>query len=215
MLEKLIDQKINPLIQIQNLNILQNDISLFNNFNFEIYQNQIIGIFAPTGTGKTTLLNLIADIELSKDFQISGKIIRKSNFLISYVFQEPRLLESISVLKNVMLPLKNKIEIDKAQSKVHEILKELDLIDKINTECSKLSGGEKQRVSLARALIYPCDILLMDEPFTSQDKEKKEKLITKIKEILTDSKKTCVIVSHNEDELKKMNSKIIDYSNFK
>ena len=166
------------ILQIKDLSVSQEEKKLFSDFSLELKSNQIIGIKGPSGKGKTTLLNCIADV-LPKDntFVITGSIQKKSNIKISYVFQEHRLIPFISVLKNVMLPLEKIMPKDEAEQIAINYLKEFELLYKKDNFPNELSGGEKQRVSLARAFAYPSDLLLMDEPFQSQDLEKKQKLI--------------------------------------
>ena len=190
------------ILQIKDLSVSQEEKKLFSDFSLELKSNQIIGIKGPSGKGKTTLLNCIADV-LPKDntFVITGSIQKKSNIKISYVFQEHRLIPFISVLKNVMLPLEKIMPKDEAEQIAINYLKEFELLYKKDNFPKELSGGEKQRVSLARAFAYPSDLLLMDEPFQSQDLEKKQKLILMTKNILQKESRAIIFVSHSEDEL--------------
>ena len=190
------------ILQIKDLSVSQEEKKLFSDFSLELKSNQIIGIKGPSGKGKTTLLNCIADV-LPKDntFVITGSIQKKSNIKISYVFQEHRLIPFISVLKNVMLPLEKIMPKDEAEQIAINYLKEFELLYKKDNFPNELSGGEKQRVSLARAFAYPSDLLLMDEPFQSQDLEKKQRLILMTKNILQKESRAIIFVSHSEDEL--------------
>lgn len=190
------------ILQIKDLSVSQEEKKLFSDFSLELKSNQIIGIKGPSGKGKTTLLNCIADV-LPKDntFVITGSIQKKSNIKISYVFQEHRLIPFISVLKNVMLPLEKIMPKDESEQIAINYLKEFELLYKKDNFPNELSGGEKQRVSLARAFAYPSDLLLMDEPFQSQDLEKKQKLIMMTKNILQKESRAIIFVSHSEDEL--------------
>ena len=193
------------ILQIKDLSVSQEEKKLFSDFFLELKSNQIIGIKGPSGKGKTTLLNCIADV-LPKDntFVISGSIQKKSNIKISYVFQEHRLIPFISVLKNVMLPLEKIMPKDEAEQIAINYLKEFELLYKKDNFPNELSGGEKQRVSLARAFAYPSDLLLMDEPFQSQDLEKKQRLIMMTKNILQKESRAIIFVSHSEYELEQL-----------
>lgn len=193
------------ILQIKDLSVSQEEKKLFSDFSLELKSNQIIGIKGPSGKGKTTLLNCIADV-LPKDntFVITGSIQKKSNIKISYVFQEHRLIPFISVLKNVMLPLEKIMPKDEAEQIAINYLKEFELLYKKDNFPKELSGGEKQRVSLARAFAYPSDLLLMDEPFQSQDLQKKQKLIMMTKNILQKESRAIIFVSHSEDELEQL-----------
>ncbi len=203
------------LIRIENLNITQNENILFKNFNLTLNEKEIIGIYAPTGKGKTTLLNYIADTNKKEsNLKINGTIIKSDDIKISYVFQEPRLISDCNVLKNVTLALENIYTKNESKDKATEILKSVDLEGKINNNVTKLSGGEKQRVSIARAFVYPSNVLLMDEPFQSQDKEKTKKLLALTKEIVELQNRSCIIVSHNIDELKYLTDNILTEKDF-
>ncbi len=193
------------ILKIKDLSVSQEEKKLFSDFSLELKSNQIIGIKGPSGKGKTTLLNCIADV-LPNDntFVINGLIQKKSNIKISYVFQEHRLIPFISVLKNVMLPLEKIMTNDEAEQIAMNYLKEFELLYKKDNFPKELSGGEKQRVSLARAFAYPSDLLLMDEPFQSQDLEKKQKLIMMTKNILQKESRGIIFVSHSEDELEQL-----------
>lgn len=193
------------ILQIKDLSVSQEEKKLFSDFSLELKSNQIIGIKGPSGKGKTTLLNCIAEV-LPKDntFVITGSIQKKSNIKISYVFQEHRLIPFISVLKNVMLPLEKIMPKDEAEQIAINYLKEFELLYKKDNFPNELSGGEKQRVSLARAFAYPSDLLLMDEPFQSQDLQKKQKLIMMTKNILQKESRAIIFVSHSEDELEQL-----------
>lgn len=198
------------ILQIKDLSVSQEEKKLFSDFSLELKSNQIIGIKGPSGKGKTTLLNCIADV-LPKDntFVITGLIQKKSNIKISYLFQEHRLIPFISVLKNVMLPLEKIMPKDEAEQIAINYLKEFELLYKKDNFPNELSGGEKQRVSLARAFAYPSDLLLMDEPFQSQDLEKKQKLIMMTKNILQKESRAIIFVSHSEDELAQLCEKTL------
>lgn len=184
------------IYSIKNLTLINGDKTLLENFTLEIFQNQIIGIFAPTGTGKTTLLNYI-----SENFQS-----------VSYAYQDLRLLNLFSPFKNVILPLEKKLSKSEAKVKAEKWLNDFELSDKKFLSCEKLSGGEKQRVCLARAFAYPAELLLLDEPFSSQDQEKKEKFLNITKEFIKNGESACIIVSHDKKDLEKICHKILELS---
>ena len=117
---------------------------------------------------------------------------------ISYVFQDLRLLENISVFDNVFIPLKNCYKKEVAKTKTQKILQSVFLSDKINQKVSNLSGGEKQRVAIARALSFPFDLLLLDEAFHAQDENKKQELLSLTKKIVDQSKKATITCTEFE-----------------
>lgn len=190
------------IIEINNLNITFGNKKLFENYSLQINQGETLGIYAPTGKGKTTLLNYIA--------QNYYKIIK-----ISYAYQDNRLLLNKTILQNInfIIPKdkqKNKI-IKDTNNKIELLLQDLELQNKKNTPCKFLSGGEQQRVNLARAFAFEPELLLLDEPFSAQDIEHKKQICSIIKNQIIEKNKTMILVSHSQDELKKLCKKIITF----
>ena len=213
-----------PLLQIRQLTIRQKDNILFQNFKLTLGANEDkgdrLGIYAPTGTGKTSLFNWIAGImPQGEALQIEGKLEKSEKLTISYVFQEPRLIPSVTVLKNVMLPLERAGDNSKggkkeAEEKARAMLEKLFLGDKLDSMPEKLSGGEKQRASIARAFAYPGKLLLMDEPFHSQDDEKRRLLIEITKKLVEEENRALIIISHNKEDLEQLGCRIITEKDF-
>lgn len=190
------------IIEINNLNITFWNKKLFENYSLQINQGETLGIYAPTGKGKTTLLNYIA--------QNYYKIIK-----ISYAYQDNRLLLNKTVLQNInfIIPKdkqKNKI-IKDTNNKIELLLQDLELQNKKNTPCKFLSGGEQQRVNLARAFAFEPDLFLLDEPFSAQDIEHKKQICSIIKNQIIEKNKTMILVSHSQDVLKNLCKKIITF----
>ena len=190
------------IIEINNLNITFGNKKLFENYSLQINQGETLGIYAPTGKGKTTLLNYIA--------QNYYKIIK-----ISYAYQDNRLLLNKTVLQNInfIIPKdkqKNKI-IKDTNNKIELLLQDLELQNKKNTPCKFLSGGEQQRVNLARAFAFEPDLFLLDEPFSAQDIEHTKQICSIIKNQIIEKNKTMILVSHSQDELKNLCKKIITF----
>lgn len=190
------------IIEINNLNITFGNKKLFENYSLQINQGETLGIYAPTGKGKTTLLNYIA--------QNYYKIIK-----ISYAYQDNRLLLNKTVLQNINFIIqkdkqKNKI-IKDTNNKIELLLQDLELQNKKNTPCKFLSGGEQQRVNLARAFAFEPELLLLDEPFSAQDIEHKKQICSIIKNQIIEKNKTMILVSHSQDELKNLCKKIITF----
>ena len=197
------------LLELENLCITANKNPLVKNLSLKFNEAQITGISAPTGSGKTTLLNCICGILNSKDFTVSGKIIKNVSE-ISYVFQEPRLIENESVVKNIMLPLENIYDKNVCEQKAMYWIEKLNLNHKKNNLCMELSGGEKQRTAIARAFAYPGKLMLLDEPFASQDEVNKQNIISLIKNLVKEEKRGIIIISHIKAELDMLCSNIIN-----
>ncbi len=165
--------------------------------NFE--EGSITTIMAPSGTGKTTLLRILAGIEKAD----SGNIIGMENKRISMVFQEDRLCENLSSLSNIRLVCDNSV----SKLQITQSLQAAGLIGIEMQPVCELSGGMKRRVALVRALIVPCDVLILDEPFKGLDEENKKNIIQFTKDKCKG--KTVIMVTHDEEEALLMGGKII------
>lgn len=181
------------------------------NVSFKVYPREIVSILGPSGCGKTTLLRLLADtLDLSegkilyKDLDISSA--RKQG-LIGMVPQSPALLPNRTVRGNIRLPLEVKNKID--ESKVDQMISMVGLDGCGEMFPHQLSGGMKQRVSIARALVYEPEVLLMDEPFSSLDELLKERLNLDILRIYDRIHQTIIFVTHNIEEAVFISHRII------
>lgn len=173
------------ILQINNINLSYNNNIIFKDFSISLYKNKINIILGSSGCGKTSLLNIIA----------------KKIESPSFVYQEPRLLNHLNAYENINYILKDKIKnknmIDKT---IKEALTITNLIDNIHSKPNELSGGMKQRLSLARALAYNSSFLLMDEPLQGQDIKRKKELLDIIKNIQIKTNKTIIYVTHDISE---------------
>ena len=204
------------LLSIKNLSITTNNFDLIKVFNLELNAGECKGISAPTGTGKTTLFNYIAGLLPQKEYTIKGELVKAPDLKIAYVFQEPRLIPGLSALKNIMLPLENILEPERAISAARIWLERFKLSNKADSLPNNLSGGEQQRVNLARAFAYLAaggdGLLLLDEPFASQDEQNAQNIQSLIKEMLFMQKKSALIISHDKTMLSQIcsdNDKLI------
>lgn len=171
--------------QINNINLSYNDNIIFKNFSISLHINKINIILGSSGCGKTSLLNIIA----------------KKIESPSFVYQEPRLLNHLNAYENINYILKDKIKNKNLRDKtIKEALTITNLIDNIHSKPNELSGGMKQRLSLARALAYNSDFLLMDEPLQGQDIKRNKELLDIIKNIQIKTNKTIIYVTHDISE---------------
>jgi NitT/TauT family transport system ATP-binding protein len=182
------------MIQINNLYKSYDNLKIFEDFNLKIESGQIICLLGPSGCGKTTLLNILSGIENYDKGNITG--ISDS---FSYIFQETRLLPWLTIEDNIKFVLKsnNNLEITDI---VNRYLDVVQLSEYKNYYPSQLSGGMKQRVSIARAFAYESDILLMDEPFKGLDFDLKKKLINAFLSLWKNDNRTVLFVTHDIDE---------------
>ncbi len=177
-------------INIDNISFAYEDKIVFENYSQSFPLGETSVIMAPSGFGKTTLLYMIAGLISSTKGNINIPI-NNPNF--SFAFQDLRLIESLNVKKNITLVNSNISTKD-----LDECLEALGIKDLANKKVSALSGGEKSRVSIARALMADYDILLLDEPFNGLDDTTKDKVMNYIKEKTVH--KTVLLVTHNNDE---------------
>ncbi len=192
---------------------------LIDNFQLEFDKSDNVALLGPSGKGKSTILHLIAGFLKPK----SGKIIldgqtlfdQKGIYLppekrsMGVVFQEHCLFPHLSVEKNIQFGY---------QEHQHGIQDYLDLIKlshKANSKPDELSGGEQQRVSLARALASNPKLLLLDEPFSALDEDLRVKLREDVKNILTELKTSSIIVTHSKNEAQYFANKIIDLNDLR
>lgn len=174
---------------------------LFDKFNFELSENGIVAIKGKSGCGKTTLMRIIAGL----DRKYSGKIEYGNIKMISYVFQEPRLLPSCNALENVALPLG---DTEEAKETAKLWLTKLGLKDDLNTYPDELSGGMKMCVAIARAFAYDGDILLLDEAFNGIDADRTKAIMDMVIEY--SKKKPCIVITHNQEQLDYLQCKIVN-----
>ncbi len=161
-------------------------IKIFDDFELNIVDHKINVILGPSGCGKTTLLKCIAQI---CDYE--GQI-DQNNRDIGYVFQEDRLFPYLNIYQNLTV-------IENNESKIKSYLQKFNVSDLIYKYPNKLSGGEKQRISIIRAFLGNNDLVLMDEPFKSLDFNLKMNLMEMIREIYGETNKTIILVTHDLD----------------
>ncbi len=173
------------MIEIKNLCKNYGQLKVYDNFSLDLIEGEITCILGESGSGKTTLLNCVARLT---DYK--GKI---PVLKCAYVFQTPRLVPNLTVVGNLRLVCKNDDLID-------SMLKKINLTEKKNEFPIALSGGQAQRVSLARAFLYGGDIILMDEPFSSLDLKLKAEISKLFKDVLISVNGTALFVTHDVDE---------------
>ena len=190
------------------------DVKVLDNINLEFKLGNIISIFGGSGAGKSTLLYILSTLEKpdlgSVEFKeknlisLSGDDLSKfRNENIGFVFQSHNLLSEFNVFENICIP--GYVSKDKSrgvEERANQLIKDLDIQDKSKNMPNQLSGGEQQRVAIARSLINSPDIIFADEPTGNLDETNSKKFILLIKKLNKKYKKTFVIVSHNKEFLK-------------
>ena len=186
-------------MKLQGIHKSYDDLVVIEDLNLTIEENEITCIVGPSGCGKSTLLNILANI-LKPD---EGKIHEKKE-KIGYVFQEDRLLPWKSVYENIKLVNKNANDL-----KIRELIEIVGLEGFENATPSKLSGGMRQRVSIARAFNFQAEMLLMDEPFKSLDYDLRLNMVNSLVEIWNKWNNSIVFVTHEIDEALLLGNKIV------
>lgn len=184
----------------------------------EIESGKITGITGSNGSGKTTLMNIIGGIDLEYEGKITynDKVLNKEIIEnMTYVFQKPYLFRR-SVRENIIYPLKVR-SYDKIKSKelLKKTIKNLNIEDLMELKGHRLSGGESQKVALARALIFSPNILLLDEPTSNIDPDYINTMESEIIRFHKETQATIVIVTHNIEQSLRLCNNIISLDNGK
>ena len=199
------------------------NIVALNNINFDLSDGQCICLLGPSGSGKTTLLQIagLLDSPTKGEIIINGKkcdhlsqedknFIRKQH--IGFVYQNFYLLDSFSALENVIIPqLINGSGFNNARKRAKNLLSDLGLSKRLYNKPRELSGGEKQRVSILRAIANRPKIILADEPTGNLDKKNSENVVKIIKDMVNHYNISFIIATHNLSITKKFD-KIVKIS---
>ncbi|EFK9783877.1 ABC transporter ATP-binding protein [Campylobacter jejuni] len=195
------------LIKINNLNKEFGKVKALNNINLSVYEGEWLAIMGPSGSGKSTLLNILSLM----DTPSSGEYILDNENLeqideeqkitlrrekIGLVFQQFHLIPYLNALENVMLSQYYHSSVDEEDAKM--VLEKVGLSHRLTHLPSQLSGGEQQRVCIARALINNPELLLADEPTGNLD-EANEQIVLQTLQKLKNEGKTIVLITHNPD----------------
>ena len=191
------------MISIRNLQKSFDDKVLFDNFNLEIPDGSFVVISGESGSGKSTLLNMIGGIEepdsgtITVDgFDVTGKGSKRKYYrdVVGFLFQNFALLENKTVKENLEMIQKA----GRSGVEIGEALDKVGLTDVLNKKVYKLSGGEQQRIALARLMIKRCSVILADEPTGSLDKRNSEVVMSVLHDLNLQGK-TVIVVTHDEN----------------
>lgn len=206
------------LIELKNVSKYYNTDNVvtlgLSNINLKLNKNEIVAIVGDSGAGKSTLLNVICGVDTYDDGELLFKGNETSYFNqtdmdnyrkehVAFIFQNYNVIDSYTVLYNVMVPLLIRgIPKKEAKVKAKELIERVGLSHRIHNKGMKLSGGEKQRCVIARALASDCEILACDEPTGNLDSKSGKEIIELIHEVAKD--KLVLIVTHNFEEVERI-----------
>lgn len=183
--------------------------AVLKNFDLKIEKGEIIILLGKSGSGKSTLLNIISGIDIPDEGEvtIAGKDITKLSEKdrtlvrrnkIGFIFQFFNLIPTLTVRENLQLPLEL-TNSDNQEERINTILSEVGLPERADSYPDKLSGGEQQRIAVARALIHNPDIILADEPTGNLDYETGLQIVDLLDRVVKQKGKTMIMVTHSKD----------------
>lgn len=197
------------ILELKNVNKSYDGRKIIDNLTISIPENSLVAITGKSGSGKSTILNMIGLLESidSGSIKINGNSIPNINSskatmlrrnTINYLFQSYALISDITVLDNLMVAMEF-LDLSKKEKndKIDKVLKDLDIFILKNKKVNTLSGGEQQRVALARCILKPGNLILADEPTGSLDPKMAEIVFELIKYLKDKYNKTVIIVTHD------------------
>jgi len=202
---------LNYILKIENLTKTYKSagstLRVLNNINFSVEEGSTFSIVGPSGSGKTTLLGLCAGLDRSTSGLVELNNIRLDdlgederaqvrNQYVGFIFQNFQLLPTLTALENVMVPLELRGE-KNARARSMDLLEKVGLADRSHHYPTQLSGGEQQRISLARAFSNQPKILFADEPTGNLDAETSEKMVKLLFDLNRESGTTLILVTHD------------------
>ena len=201
------------MIEGRNITKRFGDLVLLQDFSFRIESGEFVAFSGPSGRGKTTLLNIIGLIEPvdegtllihGKEYKSRRQKLEYYRNIVGFLFQNFALIENKTVWQNLNIIKEN----SRSEYTIEEVLEIVGLEDKIENKVYTLSGGEQQRIALARLFLKKCEIILADEPTGSLDARNAEIVMEILKELNEEQGKTVVMVTHDE-KIREMAGRII------
>lgn len=188
---------------------------IFSNLNLTVQQGEFVVLLGRSGSGKSTFLNLVSGMDQPDNGEVVIKGINLTGLSehertlfrrhhIGFVFQSYNLIPTLTVEENLLLPLELIKRVDsKDRSKVSKLLSRLDLSGRMDTYPDRLSGGEQQRVAIARSLIHDPDVILADEPTGNLDLETGKQVLDLLDDLVRKAGKTMIMATHSREVIGK------------
>ena len=209
------------MIRVKDIHKSFGSLEVLKGVDLEIQKGEIVSIIGKSGAGKTTLLQIIGTLDKANSgkveingVDVSGlnekELAEFRNKHIGFIFQFHQLLPEFNALENVMMPaMIGRMDWKEAEKRATQLLTDLGLGERLTHKPNELSGGEKQRVAAARALMMKPDVILADEPSGSLDEENKRELHKLLKQMQEQYNQTIVIVTHDK-ELAEISDRVIE-----
>lgn len=198
------------MIQLKNITKSFGSLQVLRGIDLSVEERQVVSIVGPSGAGKTTLLQIMGTLDKADSGQViingqdisalnQKKLSRFRNKHLGFVFQFHQLLPEFTALENIMIPaFIGGADKKEAEERARELLQFMGLADRATHKPNELSGGEKQRVAVARALVNHPDVIMADEPSGSLDSQNKEDLHKLFFDLRDKYGQTFIIVTHDE-----------------
>ena len=198
------------MIQLKNITKSFGSLQVLRGIDLSVEEGQVVSIVGPSGAGKTTLLQIMGTLDKADGGQViingqdisalnQKKLSRFRNKHLGFVFQFHQLLPEFTALENIMIPaFIGGADKKEAEERARELLQFMGLADRATHKPNELSGGEKQRVAVARALVNHPDVIMADEPSGSLDSQNKEDLHKLFFDLRDKYGQTFIIVTHDE-----------------
>lgn len=198
------------MIQLKNITKSFGSLQVLRGIDLSVEEGQVVSIVGPSGAGKTTLLQIMGTLDKADGGQViingqdisalnQKKLSRFRNKHLGFVFQFHQLLPEFTALENIMIPaFIGGADKKEAEERARELLQFMGLADRATHKPNELSGGEKQRVAVARALVNHPDVIMADEPSGSLDSQNKEELHKLFFDLRDKYGQTFIIVTHDE-----------------
>jgi sulfate transport system ATP-binding protein len=205
-------------IELKNVSKKFGGVAAVNNVSFAVHEGELMALLGPSGGGKTTVLRMIAGLEMPTDGDVLIRGVRVNDLPvqqrnIGFVFQNYALFKSMTVFKNIAFGLKiKKWKTPEIESRVAELLKLFGLEGLERRFPHQLSGGQRQRVAIARALAPKPSVLLLDEPFGAVDAKIRQELREWLVTLHHDLNVTTIFVTHDQEEALEVSNRIVIFS---
>ena len=192
------------MLTITDLHFSYGKKEVLQGLNLSLQCGEILAVMGPSGCGKSTLLQLIAG-----QIKPGSGTIQCSAKRIAYAFQEPRLFPWFTVKENLAAVLNSKESEEERQEKILAALRNVELEECLELYPEELSGGMKSRVSLARALVYEGDLVLLDEPFAALDEALRKRLCERLKTEIKARGASAILVTHQTEDAAQIADRIL------